>query len=413
MRIMYTLIIIGACCMPVWGLGSDKLSPSELLDRYTANQDKLRSLTAKTEETITSDWSNEQSPEIMRWVSEIRIDDKRTHRSWYRWLNPPTEDAPIPIENAQSYLRLWDGNRYIESHKSVETGSRVSYISHNEQNFKDDIISGYYSSPFLGIRYSSYERIDSVLRQADTISVRNELDQVGSVDCYVIDAKTKSGTYTVWIDPEHDYSIVKADIRMESNEWYCGRRLRDNESRSLSVRNVSFENVDGVYIPMETDLYSITTKQNGVTVRNVTHQKITQITLDPNHDVLGSFIPDIENGTKVRILEVPGINYTWQDGKLVSQIDEYVIEEIDRIAEGMASPKPVTDTKTGGAPNNLTGSASTQPKAHIDTVKTRPGVVAESGSSTIELVILLGVLIIGVIGWLVFTRVRSKEGPEC
>ena len=403
MRIMYTLLIIGVCCMPVRALASDKLSLSELLDRYATNQDKLRSVIAKTEETIMNIRSNKPTPEFTRWVSELRFDGKRTHHSLYRWLNLPAENAPTPpIEDAYYHLQLWDGRRYTEYGKSMKTSFGKAYISRNEKHMKSAIVTGYYAAPFLGIRYSNYERIDSVLRQADSISIRDELEQVSSVACYVINAKTRSGTYTVWIDPEHGYNIAKADVRLEANDSYCGRQLRNNESRSLSVRNVRFENVDGAWVPMEADLYRISKKQNGVTVQTTIHHKITQITLDTNHDLLGSFIPQIEDGTTVHDLD-SYISYTWQDGELVPRIDECVIDEIDKMAmeimtEGQVPAGLEAAKKTEAAPNQPAGIAETQ----VTTKEAQGEILSESRPFPKLVFVLIGLSIIAIIAWRVF-----------
>jgi len=408
---MHKILIIAVCCMPMQALTTDELSVSDLLDKYTANQDRLQSLIVKTEETIVNNWSDRTTPEFKRWISELRLDGKRIHHSLYRWLHLPTKDAPTPIEDAQYHFELWDGKRHTGQSKSIKTNDRTAYVSTNEEYVKRNLNIGYSGAPFLGIRYSDYKRIDSVLRQADSISIRDELEQVGSIACYVIDAKTKSGTYTVWIDPEHGYNIAKADIRLGPKDLYCGRRLKDNESESLSIRNVRFENVNGVYVPMEADLCITANTQNGVTVRSAIHHKITQIILEPDHDALGSFIPHLEDGEVVRDLD-NGMRYTWQNGKLVPQIDEYVIDEIDKMAEeimaeGEVPPGLATAKKTEAAPNEPATPSDTLPKTQVDTVKTRTQVVAESGSLPIVLVILIGFLIIGLIAWMVFRRLKA------
>ena len=346
MRVIYKLLIIAACFIPVQAFAIEKLSVSELLDRYAANHDKLRSVIAKTEETITNNWSNKPTPSIIRWVQELRLHGNRKFRRFYRWLNLPAEDAPAPLEEADSFFLLWDGKCYFEYYKPMKATDPSDgrlYFSADKKYAKYILNFGWQGAPFLGVRFSNSERIDSVLRQADSISVRDKLDQVDSVGCYVIEAKAKSGAYTVWLDPGHGYNIVQADIRVGPNNLYRGRRLKDDESYSLSVRNVRFKNIDGVWIPMEADLYSTCNKQNGVNVHSAIHHKITQITLDPNHEAMDSFVPAVENGTEIRDLDSRA-TYTWQDDmKLV--VDErdgsirYVSKEWS-ILVGVGKPLP-------------------------------------------------------------------------
>jgi hypothetical protein len=241
----------------------------------------------------------------------------------YIWDDLPAKDAPTPIENALHYCELWDGKRYFEYSKRMKRsnpGDGTLYVSANPSKAKYtlNICEGL---PFLGVRYSDSERIDSVLRQAGSISVRDELEQVGSLACYVIDARAKSGTYTVWLDPEHGYQIAKADIGVEPNDFYRGRPFKDNQSDTLSIRNVRFEQVDNVWVAVEADLYSGAKSPDGLSVESAIHHKVTQISLDPDHDALASFVPVTEKGTEI-ILD-SGVRYTWQDGM------QFVVDDWD------------------------------------------------------------------------------------
>lgn len=55
----------------------------------------------------------------------------------------------------------------------------------DKEYIKQAIAIGYEGAgPILGILYGNLDRFDSVLRQSDSISVRSELEQIGSADCY-------------------------------------------------------------------------------------------------------------------------------------------------------------------------------------------------------------------------------------
>ena len=408
MKVMYKFLITAVCCIPVQAFAVDKLTVPELLDRLTASQDKLRSLIAKTEDIIINTQSNRPTPTFSREVADVSVDRKRVHHRWYRWLSLAAKDAPTPIEDAECFFKLWDGKRYIEYYKPLKAeDKRIAYISADERNAKYILISGGEGAPFLGVRFSDFERIDAVLRQADSISVRDELEQVGSVACYIIDAKAKSGTYTVWLDPEHGYSIAKADVHLGPNDSFGRRLLKDNESNSLSIRNVRFENINGVWLPMEADLYMTSDRQGSPSVYATIHHKVTQITLDPDHDTLGSFIPQIENGTRVRDLDF-GILYTWQDGKLIADIDESAVKQIDKMtedlrAEGKVPARASATKKTEAAPDEQAETEDTQ----ADISESQTEALSESRLSPVLVLIPIGLLAIAVIAWRVFLLKRK------
>lgn len=85
----------------------------------------------------------------------------------------------------------------------------------------------------------------------------------------------------------------------------------------ISIRNVRFESIEGVWIPMEADfLADFKGAHKGssrVSVRKV-HQRVTEMLLNPDHAELQSFVPDIQNGTSLRIFGLPGIKYKWREG---------------------------------------------------------------------------------------------------
>ena len=403
-------------------VAAEQLSVSELLDRYAANQDKLKSFIVRTEATKTEDVTEDGTASRSsrgKWEVEFRYEeDGGDFRSYFSPKHVHSAADGSLIQADRHYSHLWDRKRYIEHYRGPTLDDRKAFVSFTAKDMKNAIAIGHIGpGSILGLLYGDVEPFDSILKQADSISVRDELERIGSVGCYLIDAKTKHGTYTIWLDPEHGYGITKADVHKGPKDLLWGRPLDSYiyAPYDISIRNVRFESIEGIWIPMEADFLvyskgSSTKGSNIASVMNV-HQRVTELLLNPDHDALGSFVPDIENGTSVRIEEAPGIRYVWQNGKIVADIDEYVIEEIDKMteeimAEGQA-PSGLEAKKTKAAPNDLTATANRQTKTQVDAVKTGPEVVAESGSFRAVVAILIGFLTILVIGWLVFRRIRA------
>ena len=325
MKATHILLFIAACCMSVQAFAAEKLSVQELLDRYAANQDKLKSFIVKTEERFTTKWSHASGPNFTLWITELRTDGDRIYLKMRMWDDLDADDAPTPADGDQQYVEIWNGKLYIK-HYDVPTENPKEYLKRvrvsTAERHKRSTYFTYTGVPFLGIRYGGYERIDSVLRQADYAAVRDKLEHVGSAPCYVIDAKAKSGDYTVWIDPKHGYNIAKADIQVGPNNFFGRRTFGDQDSESLSIRVTRFEKINGVWIPMEADLYNTSSRKVRSSVRNTIHHTITQIILNPDHEAMDSFTPEIENSTEIRDLDSHS-RYTWQEGK------KFVVDEWD------------------------------------------------------------------------------------
>jgi len=399
------------CLVLLHSVAAEQLSVSELLDRYAANQEKLKSFIVRAEITYPEDLTENKTAShssLEKNIVELRYEGDADGFCAYfcpKFVHSAEDGSLVQADRYNSYL--WDGERYFEHHKALTLSDSRAVISSNTEYIKYTIaIVPAGPGSILGFLFGDVERIDSILRQADSITVRDELERVGSGDCYVIDAKTKHGTYTIWLDAERGYGIAKADVHKGPKDLRWGRP-KDYYTHApydydISMRNVRFESKEGVWVPMEADFQVEYYKgPNRELPIRLHHHKITELLLNPDHDALGSFVPDIENGTRVKIREVPGIKYTWQNGEIVSDIDEYVINEIDKMtkeimAEGKAPPSLKAKAKKAEtAPNE----PAVSDNAQADTAESRPFPVL--------VLILIGLLIIVVFGWLVFRRIKA------
>jgi hypothetical protein len=148
---------------------------------------------------------------------------------------------------------------------------------------------------FYGDTLHDGNRVDSVLRKAKSISVRDGMELVGASKCYVIDAISNRGKYTLWIDPEHGYNIAKAEVFRWTRECIAaiGERARGmTRSMSCSIRNVRFKKIEDVWVPVEADTERRSENTKGRVVLLKVHLKRTEVILDPDHKALRSFYPD-------------------------------------------------------------------------------------------------------------------------
>jgi len=304
----------------------------ELLDKYAETQDKLQSFIVKFERTPYQASSSlpGQLPRIgkgeARGFTEYRFDGKRSKYLFRMWGHVGMSPEFTPKDKAKYGSRLWDGETFFqyggqEKHKSFPFGS-VTQIT----NFKGRIAEGqklYSHARFnlTGYFYGDHERVDSIFRGADTISVRDSTQKIGGSDCYVIDAAGKYGKYTLWIDPAHGYNIAKAISRKTRGDQWSHGVLKGKAKIYFSLKNVRFEKIDGVWVPVEADTYSSHTWSKGEFWKSSGHIKRTEFILNPDHDALGSFLPDdIRDGAKISYINgVRTRGYTWRNGGPVDE----------------------------------------------------------------------------------------------
>ncbi len=190
-------------------------------------------------------------------------------------------------------------------------------------------LNAYFGVSYLAGYIGSDERLDAILSKADHLSVRKKTEMVDDSECFVIEADTKYGQYKIWLDPEHGFHPAQV-LHKGSEGDYSGRHLMaKGDTAKEYLKNVRFEKIDDVWVPVEADSGQDLRSARGDISTGDYHYKRTKIILNPDHDELDSFVdplenpkndPELKNGTRVLKNYLP-IEYTWQDGGLIANID--------------------------------------------------------------------------------------------
>ena len=336
---MYTIIVFVSLAA-FQTRAADHPTPSDLMDKYARALDSLRSTIVKAEITSThaGRFARDFRDPAVRGLAdrgtsysrtELRTDGKRSHWREYSWGHISSTFPSIPEEQAHYHCNNWDGEQ-LYSHVIAVNNPKSHGIAHlykppkNEE--KGELSRKYPASYLMGYNLESDERMDSILRRAKSISVRQKTERISGSDCYVIDAKTDSGRIFLWIDPAHGYHLAKAEARLAPGDLGPGRhRLSKGDRRTTRLENVRFKKVDDIWVPTEADAYM----DRHFGGRNHTtqkwHYKRTEVVVNPDHEALGSFDnpienpendPELKNGADVYI-HGDQTRYIWQDGKLI------------------------------------------------------------------------------------------------
>ena len=173
----------------------------------------------------------------------------------------------------------------------------------------------------MGYFYGSPHRIDEEFRTAKRLSLRCSLEKIEGSPCYVVEAVTAYGTYTIWIDPQHGYNIAKAQVVRSSDngDLFYEHGPMENERIAVSMNHVRFEKIGNLWVPMACDTYMSREAAQGYKQRSHRHHKRTEVLINPDHEALRSFQPDyIKDGARVFIKGLPTtIRYRWQKGELI------------------------------------------------------------------------------------------------
>jgi hypothetical protein len=176
------------------------------------------------------------------------------------------------------------------------------------------------------------ERLDEVLREANRISVRSKTENIRGSECYVIDADTKYGRFSIWFDPNHGYHPAKIKHKAKEGEYCNHHRIPEGSIATGYLDVLKSEQVAGIWVPMKVKAgYDRTIGSNKYYMKEDVHYRRTRILLNPDHDKLGSFTdpilenpnndPELVEGTHVR-LDSNSAEYIWQDCKKF-MVDEW------------------------------------------------------------------------------------------
>jgi len=323
-------------------------SVSELLDKYTQALDSTESFVSSWEssEVVSMNipsWGMRAHGQRVLLQGEYRTDNKgRSYEKSYRWgyIGGP---HPVASRDKARYLLQIIGDGFTYRHnKQLTTPARMAHLNYREKGTRgwsnpDRRTWGYFdrndtNNLFLGYAQTK-ARLDRILREAEHISVRQEPEMVNGSPCYVVEAQTECGDVKVWLDSEHGYHPARIrvsvgvgdDIGDPGSPHIITRK--EGVTREYRLDHVRFEEVDGIWVPMEAHRksYVVLGSENGF-FDSKSHFKRTKIVLNPDHDALGSFAdprkhpeldPELRNGTNVQLNLGDGIDRTWLDGQII------------------------------------------------------------------------------------------------
>jgi len=292
---IYYLSSVLLACLAINATASAP-TPKEVLDRYAATQEKLKSCII-AEESIPIEARSSLAGQLpyMRGDGkpmsnrQFRSDGQRTKYVQSMWGHVGMRATATPQSEAMMTLRLWDGATYYNYSGSAKADSdgTLRVISPEEP---DDIAS--YAGALGGYFYGDYaNRVDAILRRATKLRTRPEPVTINGAKCYLLEGEGNEGRYRVWFDADHDYHIAKALAGKDAGHEWFNTTLKGDARIRFSLSDVKFRRVDGLWVPETGKVMSSQTWSSGSRWQSSSILRRTRIVLNPDHDALGSFEP--------------------------------------------------------------------------------------------------------------------------
>ncbi len=251
-----------------------------------------------------------------------------------RWGDVSRLLKDIEEENRTYGSTMWDGKAWYQFSKSMLPGKTdlLTIIrGKTSLNLKNWNSIGWVDPFFSIAKRGGVLKDELANNQIKKIRVANKTSKVGDTKCYVIEGTHTNGTeYIYWIDPEHDYQIARSVLRKKAGFDDGVFPIAVQFTQTLQFSD--FKEIDGAWIPMTTtERNKSFNKEIGSTSEGKSIYKRTRVTLDPDHDALGSFLPDdITNGsTVVLVIGARSLRFSWHNGAVVDKDGQEV--DADRL----------------------------------------------------------------------------------
>jgi hypothetical protein len=208
-----------------------------------------------------------------------------------------------------------------------------------------------YCGPLFGrIDGINHKGIAGLLGESNNLRLHDKQENLNGVSCYVLEGTTKYGKVTAWIAPEKGYNALKWVFERNRDDLFDDLfgnaplsarwpELQGGTSVFECVEMQEVNDVNNVFVP-KSSLFTDTTKfTNGTKWRNQTEYTVSDIQLNPDFEALRAFKVDLPNGTRVFVMEFPGVRYIWQNGKIAPNVDAPTFKEIDKMADEIKKEK--------------------------------------------------------------------------
>lgn len=246
--------------------------------------------------------------------------------------------------------------------------------------------------PLFGKMYgNNYISIADSLGQSSDLYIYDKKENINGAACFILEGTSEYGKVTAWIAPEKGYSAMKWVIERSSHSLFDNAPLStkwpsvESGKDIFTLKELHEVKVDGktVFVPKRAHFTYITNFRDGTKNVDEYEYQTSDIQINPDFEALGAFKIDFPDGTRVFNEDKPNLIFRWENGKPVADVE-------------------ATDKKDDVSKKEPPAGANTKE----DTPETERGVQSESGPLLTVLLIPIGLVIIGIIGWSAFRRLR-------
>jgi len=399
---------------------TQKLSSAEALQQYRESLSYSQSVSMKIQHRVDSN-DNELFPQTFDIV--FRRDRDNNRAEWIGKRLIFGSEGDVDWHNSDFVKDIADGNMLVSLEGARLTDGldsrRVILWYKYTGRLKELLENPNWGGPLFGKMYgSNYKSVADLLDESGDLHIRNKGENINGVDCFVLEGTSKYGKVTAWIAPEKGYNAMKWVIEKDPhhlfNDTAISKKWPGIEGWQVLFNVKELNEIigedDTVLVPKLAYFTFIINFNDGT--KNIDHfeYKTSNIQLEPDFEALEAFKIDLPDGIRVFNRDFPNVKFIWEKGKPVPLLDQSALDSIDYQIQQMNNADKTKSTReiknTNDIPYESTSATNAQPEIQTNNADAQE-VLSESHSLPLLVLVPIGLLIIAVLGWKVFCRLRT------
>ena len=241
------------------------------------------------------------------------------------WGKQAVNAPPLSKDNAVFMQSRWaDG----VAHEYL-SGDRTNYIMRSPvqtQRYAADptlLMTSYFpGTEAIGYFNGDQRRIDKKLTGA-YLSVRNGMERIGDLPCYVVEGRTRFGRITAWFAPAKGYALAKYTVDLTSNDIsYDNLTLAraykiDGTTQRWEIMIEKFTEANGVWLPVKANVSMQTSFPQGDFRKTSRTIQMDSWSINPDFEAIHAFeLKEIPDDSIWQYADDYTRQYRWNGGNL-------------------------------------------------------------------------------------------------
>jgi len=307
---------------------SGEMNAEQVLSQYRQSQGWMQSVSMKIDVKGSQTGYKDKGP----YGASFTFRRTAGNAEWRGNIFGFDKDGNIDPNNNHTINDIISAGRYISFTSHVGKPVTIAALAKDYAPFLEDLLENSSNGgPLWGRIYgNNHKSIPDLLADSEQLSIRQE--NIGGLNCFVLEGVGDYGATTAWIAPDKGYNAVKWMILKTDGDLFDDVPVSAVRWTAVFEASV-FTRLNGLFVPTAAVFTLTDTYQEGNTYTTREQYSLSEVVLNPDFAALSAFNVNLPNGTKVQVRESPGIRYIGKDGAAAPAVDGPTFDEIEKMVD--------------------------------------------------------------------------------